>query len=57
MDVFDLRERLVSDYASYVRSFINVRDERIYEWLPTQPQPADWAPRVHPTKEVSASGA
>jgi len=31
MDVFDLRERLVNDYASYVRSFINIRDERIGE--------------------------
>ena len=29
MDVFDLRERLVQDYADYTRSFINVRDERI----------------------------
>jgi len=31
MDVFDLRKRLVNDYASYVRSFINIRDERIGE--------------------------
>ena len=31
MDVFNLRERLVNDYASYVRSFINIRDERIGE--------------------------
>jgi len=31
MDVFKLRERLVGDYASYVRSFINIRDERIGE--------------------------
>ena len=31
MDVFDLRERLVRDYASYVRSFINIRDKRIGE--------------------------
>ena len=29
MDVCNLRERLVNDYASYVRSFINIRDERI----------------------------
>jgi hypothetical protein len=29
VDVFDLRERLVRDYASYVRSFINIRDKRI----------------------------
>ncbi len=31
MDVFALRERLVADYASYVRSFINIRDDRIAE--------------------------
>lgn len=29
MDVFRLRDRLVSDYGSYVRSFITIRDERI----------------------------
>ena len=26
MDVFDLRERLVNDYASYTRSFIKIAD-------------------------------
>ena len=31
MDVFDLRERLVDDYADYTRSFVNIRDERIDE--------------------------
>ncbi len=29
MNVFDLRDRLVSDYASYTRSFIKIRDTRI----------------------------
>ena len=29
MDVFDLRRRLVSDYRSYTRSFIKIRDSRI----------------------------
>jgi ATP-dependent helicase YprA (DUF1998 family) len=29
MDVFDLRNRLVNDYASYTRSFIKIADERI----------------------------
>jgi len=29
MDVFDLRDRLVADYADYVRSFINIRDPQI----------------------------
>ena len=29
MDVFQLRNRLVDDYSSYIRSFIQIRDERI----------------------------
>jgi hypothetical protein len=29
MDVFELRERLTSDYSSYIRSFIRITDERI----------------------------
>ena len=29
MDAFDLRKRLVSDYRSYTRSFIKIRDSRI----------------------------
>jgi len=29
MDVFDLRNRLIAEYAQYVRSFITIRDERI----------------------------
>jgi hypothetical protein len=29
LDVFNLRERLVSDYSSYVKSFINIRDDRL----------------------------
>lgn len=29
MNVFDLRDRLVSDYASYTRSFIKIADNRI----------------------------
>jgi ATP-dependent helicase YprA (DUF1998 family) len=31
MNVFDLRYRLVSDYASYTRSFIKIADRRISE--------------------------
>ncbi|OPL18830.1 MAG: hypothetical protein AVO35_12825 [Candidatus Aegiribacteria sp. MLS_C] len=31
MDVFDLRRRLVSDYASYTRSFIKIADQHINE--------------------------
>lgn len=29
MDVFELRGRLVEDYARYTRSFIKIADERI----------------------------
>jgi hypothetical protein len=29
MDAFDLRNRLVNDYASYIRSFIKIADPRI----------------------------
>jgi hypothetical protein len=29
MDVFDLRTRLVGDYADFTRSFVVIRDERI----------------------------
>jgi ATP-dependent helicase YprA (DUF1998 family)/very-short-patch-repair endonuclease len=31
VEVFDLRDRLVGDYADYTRSFVVVRDERIRE--------------------------
>ena len=29
MKVFELRERLISDYSSYIRSFIKIPDERV----------------------------
>jgi len=29
MNVFELRERLISDYSAYIRSFIRIRDERV----------------------------
>src|ERR1700731_1947279 len=31
MNVFDLRDRLVGDYASYTRSFIKIADPRILQ--------------------------
>jgi hypothetical protein len=31
VDVFDLRRRLVDDFADYTRSFVVIRDERIRE--------------------------
>jgi ATP-dependent helicase YprA (DUF1998 family)/very-short-patch-repair endonuclease len=35
MNVFGLRNRLVSDYGQYVRSFIHIQDERIQETVET----------------------
>lgn len=29
MNVFDLRDRLIDDYATYVKSFIAIQDKRI----------------------------
>lgn len=29
MDVFELRRQLVNDYAEYVRSFLDIADDRI----------------------------
>ena len=31
MDVFSLRDSVINDYANYIRSFIEIRDERIRE--------------------------
>jgi superfamily II DNA/RNA helicase len=36
LDVFDLRDRLISDYADYVRSFVPVRDRRLREAIDTE---------------------
>ena len=36
MNVFDLRDRLVGDYASYISSFIQIRDERIKSYVDQQ---------------------
>jgi ATP-dependent helicase YprA (DUF1998 family)/very-short-patch-repair endonuclease len=33
MDVFDLRDQLIEDYSRFVRSFINMRDERIADYV------------------------
>lgn len=31
MDVFNLRSQLIDDYSAYISSFINIKDERIYD--------------------------
>lgn len=33
MDVFNLRDQLIEDYSRFVRSFINIRDERIADYV------------------------
>lgn len=33
MNVFELRDRLVKDYKSYVSSFITIKDIRIEEYV------------------------
>jgi ATP-dependent helicase YprA (DUF1998 family)/very-short-patch-repair endonuclease len=33
VDVFDLRNKLISDFSSYVESFITIQDERIKEYI------------------------
>lgn len=38
MNVFELRERLVADYADYTRSFLEVSDKRIAEHVETELQ-------------------
>lgn len=36
MNVFDLRSQLVEDYASYIESFIQIRDKRIRDYVEKQ---------------------
>src|SRR5579883_2629577 len=33
MNVFDLRQQLIDDYSSYIKSFIRIRDPRISEYV------------------------
>jgi ATP-dependent helicase YprA (DUF1998 family)/very-short-patch-repair endonuclease len=36
MNIFEFRERLIADYASYIRSFIRIRNQRIYDHVEEQ---------------------
>jgi ATP-dependent helicase YprA (DUF1998 family)/very-short-patch-repair endonuclease len=36
MDVFGLRDRLIDDYSSYIRSFIQIRDDRIQDLVDSE---------------------
>ena len=38
MDVFDLRNRVIGEYADYVGSFVSIRDERIRAHVDEQMQ-------------------
>ena len=33
MDVFDLRDKVVGDYGAYIRSFLEIRDPRIRDFV------------------------
>jgi hypothetical protein len=33
MNIFDLRQKLIADYSSYIRSFLQIRDLRIQEYV------------------------
>ena len=36
MDILGLRDRVISDYSGYVRSFIRIKDSRIAEYVEEQ---------------------
>ncbi len=39
MDAFTLHQRVLSDYDAYVRSLLNIADERIRAFVEEQPTP------------------
>ena len=65
MDVFELRQRLVSDHASYVGGFSEIRDKRIRTHveesllMPQHPNyidPLRWDPLIMKFTEYFAGG-
>src|SRR5205809_3710593 len=38
MNIFEFRDRLVGDYASYIESFIQIRDPHIHDFVERQLQ-------------------
>jgi len=36
LNVFQLRQRLIDDYASYIRSFLNIADDRLQTHIETE---------------------
>ena len=59
MNVFDLRNRLVADYAEYIRSFIRIRDNNIRDkvegWLNAGQLWPDPLIQLNPNFEVAGS--
>ncbi|MCC6763157.1 MAG: hypothetical protein IT293_00710 [Deltaproteobacteria bacterium] len=57
MDVFLLRDRLIGDYADYVRSFIAIRDPRIREQVDRELDAGRLWPNPHVVLDPSSSDA
>ena len=38
MNIFEFRDRLIGDYASYIESFIQIRDPHIHDFVEGQLQ-------------------
>ncbi len=36
MDVFDLRDHVIGDYANYVKSFVRIRDPQIRNFVDSE---------------------
>lgn len=39
MNIFEFRSQLIDDYASYINSFIQIRDSRIRQYVEQKFQP------------------
>jgi len=50
MDVFSLRDRVIQDYADYVRSFVQVRDRRIDDFVQKSLRDSNSRPAVFALK-------
>lgn len=57
MDVFDLRQRLVDDYADFTRSFVNIRDRRISPHVDEELSAGSWLPRRPGLDEIARAEA
>lgn len=65
LDVFKLRESVVAEYADYVKSFVNIHDERVKEFVDARmdegelwPDPAlQLNPAYEPAETLGELGA